>query len=336
MIFPNGQPMILFSKAVLLMAEQTLSPKRARPSLGARIGREIRKNHALYVLILLPLAVLIIFHYVPMHGVQIAFRNYKPARGIYGSEWVGLKYFEKYFSSKQFWPLIRNTLSINLYSLATFPLGLILALLLNYLPSKFCRKTVQMVSYAPHFISTVVMCGMLLQFLDVRTGMINEIVKLLGGKPVNFMGQPAYFYSIYVWSGVWQGLGYSSIIYIAALAGIDPELHEAAIVDGASIVKRIWHVDIPGVLPTVCILLILRCGSLMSIGFEKILLLQNNLNKPISNVIATYTYQIGLNSSGTPQYSYAAAIGMFNNIVNMILLFTVNTVTRRMSGTGLF
>lgn len=325
------------------MAEKNLNAEgvptacaRLRPGLLVRLGRELKRNNALYVLILVPLAVLILFKYVPMHGVQIAFRNYKPARGIYGSEWVGWKYFQKFFSSNQFWPLIRNTLSINLYSLATFPLALILALLLNYLPSKFFRKTVQMVSYAPHFISTVVMCGMLLQFLDVRSGLVNELIKLLGGKAVNFMGTPAYFYSIYVWSDVWQGLGYSSIIYIAALAGVAPDLHEAAIVDGANIWKRIWYVDIPGVLPTFCILLIMRCGSLMSIGFEKILLLQNNINKPISDVIATYTYSIGLNTTSIPQYSYASAIGLFSNVINMVMLCIVNTVSKRLSGNGLF
>ena len=200
----------------------------------------------LYVLVLLPLVILILFRYVPMYGVQIAFRNYKAVHGVNGSEWVGLKYFVKFFTSINCWPLIRNTLSINLYSLATFPLALILSLLLIYIPSHRYRKTVQLVSYAPHFISTVVMCGMLLQFLDVRTGMINEVLKIFGIEPINFMGTPSYFYDIYVWSGVWQSLGYSSIMYIAALAGMSPDLHEAAVGDGANIIQRIWHVDIPG------------------------------------------------------------------------------------------
>ena len=308
---------------------------RRQPNLFARIWAELKKNNALYVLLILPVAVLIIFKYVPMHGVQIAFRNYKPARGIYGSDWVGLKYFSKYFGSMQFWPLIRNTLSINLYSLATFPLSLILALLLNYIPSKGYRKTVQMVSYAPHFISTVVMCGMLLTFLDVRTGMVNEIIKVFGGKSVNFMGTPSYFYSIYIWSGVWQGVGYGSIIYISALSGIPVELHEAAIVDGASILKRIWHVDLPGVLPTVCILLIMRCGDILDVGFEKIMLLQNSLNKPISDVISVYTYNMGINSS-MPQYSYASAIGLFSNVINMLMLILANTIVDKINGNGLF
>ena len=239
-----------------------------RPTFWKRLLWEFKHNHALYVLVLLPLVILILFRYVPMYGVQIAFRNYKAVHGVNGSEWVGLKYFVKFFTSINCWPLIRNTLSINLYSLATFPLALILALLLNYIPSHRYRKTVQLVSYAPHFISTVVMCGMLLQFLDVRTGMINEVLKIL--------------------------------------------------------------------LPTFCILLIMRTGSILNIGYEKILLLQNNLNKPISDVIATYTYQIGLNSSGIPQYSYGAAIGLFSNIINMAILLLVNNITKRLSGNGLF
>ena len=306
-------------------------------TLRERIAREWKEHYALYILMILPMAVLILFKYVPMYGVQIAFRDYKPVRGVTGSAWVGLKYFNKFFSSSMFWPLIRNTLSINLYLLATFPLALILALLLNYLPSRRFAKVVQMVSYAPHFISTVVMVGMLLQFLDPRTGVINILLRALGFSSINFMGQPSYFYSIYVWSDVWQTLGYSSIIYISALSGISPELHEAAVVDGASILQRIWHVDIPGVLPTFCVLLIMRCGTLLSMGFEKILLLQNDLNKPISEVISTYTYAIGLNAAkGSPQYSYGAAIGLFTNVINMILLLTVNKLSKKLSGSGLF
>ena len=222
-------------------------------------------------------------------------------------------------------------------ALPIFPLGLVLALLLNYVPSARFRKTVQMVSYAPHFISTVVMCGMITQFLDARSGLINVLLRYVGVQPRNWMTYPEYFRHIYVWSGVWQGLGYSSIIYIAALSGVSPELHEAAIVDGANIFQRMWNVDIPSVLPTFCILLIMRCGSIMSVGFEKVLLLQNNLNKSASEIISTFTYNIGLNSSGAmPQYSYGAAIGLFTSLVNMALLLLVNTVTKKLSGSGLW
>ena len=301
-------------------------------TLRERIAREWKEHYALYILMILPMAVLILFKYVPMYGVQIAFRDYKPVRGVTGSAWVGLKYFNKFFSSSMFWPLIRNTLSINLYLLATFPLALILALLLNYLPSRRFAKVVQMVSYAPHFISTVVMVGMLLQFLDSRTGVINILLRALGFNSVNFMGQPSCFYSIYVWSDVWQTLGYSSIIYISALSGISPELHEAAVVDGASILQRIWHVDIPGVLPTFCVLLIMRCGTLLSMGFEKILLLQNDLNKPLSEVISTYTYAIGLNAAkGSPQYSYFT--GEYNENGAPVIKRVTSTLLRDGSST---
>ena len=301
-----------------------------------RFRKEIRNNWALYLLVSIPVAYLIIFKYIPMYGVQIAFRSYSPARSISGSQWLGFKHFQTFMTDFNFKQIMRNTILISLYSLCTFPLPIVLALMLNYTRLSGFKKTVQLVSYAPHFISTVVMVGLILQFFDQRSGILNMLINALGGESVYFMAKAEYFRPIYVWSGVWQGVGYSSIIYIAALSGISPELHEAAIVDGANIWKRIWYVDIPGVLPTFCILLIMRCGSLMSIGFEKILLLQNNINKPISDVIATYTYSIGLNTSSIPQYSYASAIGLFSNVINMVMLCIVNTVSKRLSGNGLF
>ncbi len=307
---------------------------RPRHGLGARILMEFRKNYVLYLLCLIPLAFLLIFQYKPMYGIQIAFREYKITRGFSEGKWVWFKYFEKFFKSNDFWPIMRNTLWINFYSLLTFPCSLILALMLNYLPFKRYRKTIQMVSYAPHFISTVVMCGMVLQFLDARTGMINAVLKIFGVTPANWIGKPDYFASIYVWSGVWQGVGYSSIIYIAALAAVSPELHEAAIVDGATILQRIWHIDIPSILPTFCILLIMQCGSLLNTNFEKILLLQNDLNRGVSQTIGTFTYQVGL--TGIPQYSYSTAIGMFSSVVNIIMLLTVNTISNKLTKTGLF
>ncbi len=310
---------------------------KKKQTLWFRIKREVSRNYVLYLLSLVPFAILIIFKYIPMYGIQIAFRDYKVVRGISGSKWVGLKYIYKFFNSPLAMTYIWNTLAISLYELLTFPLSLILALLLTYIPSNRFRKTVQMVSYAPHFISTVVMCGMITQFLDVRSGMINKVLEVFGIKARSWMTYTSAFRHIYVWSGEWQGLGYGSIIYIAALAGVSSELHEAAIVDGANILQRIWHVDIPSVLPTFCVLLILKCGSIMSVGFEKVLLLQNNLNKNVSEIISTYTYNIGLNSSGAmPQYSYGSAIGLFTSFVNMILLFIVNTITRKLSGSGLW
>lgn len=306
-----------------------------KKSLGQKIIQEFRQFGALYLMLLIPVAILIIFKYAPMYGVQIAFRDYKITRSIEESSWVGLKYFEKFFNSYQFKSVLTNTLVINFYSLATFPLSLVFALILHYLSRPGFKKTVQMVSYAPHFISRVVMCSMIIQFLDARSGLINSFLAIFGIQPVNYMSKPEYFYSIYVWSDVWQQLGYNSIIYVAALAGVSPELHEAAIVDGASVVKRIWYIDIPSVMPTFCILLIMRCGQLLNLGYEKILLLQNNLNKDVSQVISTFSYEIGIAAS-KPQYSYAAAIGLFTSVVNMIMLIIVNRITKRLSGSSLW
>lgn len=296
---------------------------------------DLKRDRVLYLLLLIPFTVLILFSYVPMYGVQIAFRDYNILNGIWESPWVGLKHFIRFFKSPVFWPIVRNTLVISFYSLATFPLPVILAILLNYLPSVRFRKTVQMLSYAPHFLSTVVMCGIILQFLDKRSGVINAFLGLFGVEPANYMASAAAFPHIYIWSGVWQGVGYSSIIYIAALEGISPELHEAAIIDGASIFQRIRNIDLPLIMPTVCIMLILACGSIMNVNFEKILLLQNNLNISTSEVIGTYVYKQGF-ASAFPQYSYSSAIGMFSSVVNMILLITVNEITRKLNDSGLW
>lgn len=299
------------------------------------LRRDMYRDRVLYLMILAPLTVLILFSYVPMYGVQIAFRDYNIVKGIWNSPWVGMKNIKKFFSSYMFWRLIKNTLVLSAYSLATFPLSLVLALLLNYMPSQRYKKAIQMVSYAPHFLSTVVMCGMILQFLDQRTGMLNAFLKLFGLPSVSFMAIPEAFPHVYIWSGVWQGVGYGSVIYIATLAGVSPELHEAAIIDGANIWQRIWHVDIPGVLPTFCILLIMRCGSMMNVDFEKILLLQNDLNGKVSEVISTYVYKQSFQNS-FPQYSYSSAIGLFTSLVNLVLLVTVNRVSKWLSGSSLW
>lgn len=300
-----------------------------------RVRNEFSRFGSLYLMLLIPMAILIIFKYFPMYGVQIAFRDYKITRAIEDSAWVGLKYFTKFFNSFQFKSVLKNTLAINFYSLATFPLSLIFALIVHYMSFPKMKKTVQMISYAPHFISRVVMCSMIIQFLDARGGLINAFLELFGVQPTNWMAKPDYFYSIYVWSDVWQEIGYNSIIYVAALAGVSVELHEAAIVDGASILKRIWHIDIPSVLPTFCILLVMRCGQLLNLGYEKVLLLQNNVNKDVSQVISTYSYEIGIAAS-KPQYSYAAAIGLFTALTNLVLLVVVNRLTKKMSGSSLW
>ena len=313
--------------------EKTKKPRKTTLVQGIR--REIYKNWSLYLLVAVPVIYLIIFKYVPMYGVQIAFRRYQPVYGITGSPWVGLEYFEQCMTNYKFWDIIRNTLSISVYSLATFPLSIVLAVLLNYIPFRKFQKTVQLVSYAPHFISTVVMVSMILQFLDTRNGLVNVLVTTLGGEAINFMGRKDLFYHIYVWSGVWQGVGYSSIIYIAALAGVSPELHEAAIMDGATIMKRVWHIDLPSILPTVMIMFIMQCGSVMSVGYEKVYLMQNSMNLEVSEVIDTYVYKQGLTST-MPKYSYSTAVGLFVSIINVILLVTVNTIAKKASGSSLW
>ena len=309
--------------------------KRGAEAWLRQLGRDVRRDRMLYLMILAPLAFLLVFSYAPMYGVQIAFRDYNIIKGIWDSPWVGLKHIRKFFSSYMFWRLMKNTLALSAYSLAVFPLSLVLALLLNYMPNRRYKKTVQMVSYIPHFLSTVVMCGMVLQFLDQRTGMLNAFLGLFGVPAQSFMANLSAFPHVYIWSGVWQGVGYGSVIYIATLAGVSPELHEAAIIDGANIWQRIWHVDIPGVLPTFCILLIMRCGSIMNVDFEKILLLQNDLNGKVSEVISTYVYKQSFQNT-FPQYSYSAAIGLFTSLVNMALLVTVNWASKRLSGSSLW
>lgn len=305
--------------------------KQPRPSLA----KDLKRNWSLYLMVAIPVAYLIIFKYIPMYGVQIAFRDYVPIQGISGSEWVGLKHFQKFISNYQFKTILWNTISISLYQLATFPLPIVLAVLLNYVSREKFKKVVQMVSYAPHFISTVVMVGIIIQFLDARSGAVNMLITALGGTATNFLAYPEYFRHIYVWTGVWQSIGYSSIIYIAALSGVSSELHEAAIIDGANIFKRIWYVDIPTIRPTIVIMLIMQCGSILSVGYEKIYLMQNSLNLSQSEIISTYVYKQGIASS-LPQYSYSTAIGLFVSVVNVILLIAVNQITKKLGDTSLF
>lgn len=276
----------------------------------------------------------LVFHYAPMYGVQIAFKKFSAVRGIVGSPWRGLYYFQQFFDSYLFGELIGNTLGLSLYSLAVgFPTPILLALMMNELRSERVKRVVQTITYAPHFISMVVMCSMIILFLSPSSGVLNRIIELLGGQSVYFMGKPEYFKTIYVLSGVWQNTGWSSIIYMAALSGIDPQLHEAATIDGASRLQRVWHINLPGILPTAVILLIMNCGSLMSIGFEKAFLLMNDLNRASAEIISTFVYQRGLIDRN---YSSAAAIGLFNSAINLVLLLGVNAIARRVSDTSLW
>ncbi|SDW07158.1 sugar ABC transporter permease [Paenibacillus sp. PDC88] len=296
--------------------------------------RSWTRNWELYLLFLPVLAYFIIFHYIPMYGVQIAFKDFIANKGIMGSPWVGFEHFERFFDSFYFWRIIKNTLGIGIYELVVgFPIPIILALMIHELRTGKFRKFVQTVTYMPHFLSTIVMVGMIMMFLSPASGLINVVITLFGGEPISFMTEPGWFKSIYVWSGVWQTMGWSSIIYIAALAGIDPQLHEAARVDGASRLRRIWHINLPGIAPTIIVLLILNMGSILGVGFEKVFLMQNDLNMESSDVISTNVYRSGILGA---QYSFSAAVGLFNSVVNFIMLLTVNRIARKVSSSSLW
>lgn len=300
------------------------------------LWRRMRIRWQLFLFILLPIVYLLIFAYYPMYGVQIAFRNYIPSLGYLGSEWVGLEHFRKFFASFQFGRVLTNTLRISLYSLAvSFPLSIVFALMLNTVRHLRFKKFIQTITYVPHFISVVVLVGLMLQILSPVTGLYGNLYRLLVGDayPVDILGKPNAFIHLYVWSGIWQGLGWSTIIYIAALSGVDPELHEAAQIDGASRLQRVLHIDLPSILPTASIMLILNAGGLMNVGFEKVYLMQNNLNLIYSEVIATYVYKVGMTAGGG-QFSYAAAIGLFNSVINCTLLIIVNSLSARFGGEG--
>jgi putative aldouronate transport system permease protein len=294
----------------------------------------IIKNWELYLFIAPALLYFLIFCYGPMYGIQIAFKNFIPTKGITGSPWVGFDHFVRFFHSYYFWDLIWNTLSISLYSLAVgFPIPIILALAFNEIRNGYFKKLAQTVTYAPHFISMVVMAGMIITFLSPSTGIVTNIIEGLGFHSPEFLTDPRWFKTMYVFSDVWQSAGWGTIIYLAALSGVDPGLHEAAIIDGASRFQRVRHINIPTLVPTMTILLILSMGSLLGVGFEKILLLQNPLNMTASDVISTFVYRSGLVSA---QYSFSTAIGLFNSVINAVLLIVVNQVVRRISDNSLW
>lgn len=297
-------------------------------------ARRMRENMDLWFFVLPGMIITLVFSYVPLYGLQIAFRRYSPKRGIWESTWVGLQYFTRYFNGPYFWSTLSNTFLLSVYSLAAgFPIPIILALLLNAFRHKRYRKVIQTVTYAPNFISTVVMAGMLLLFLSPTSGLVNKLIGSFGVQPINFMAQKSMWRHIYVWSGVWQNTGWNSVIYFAALAGVSPELHEAAIVDGATKWQRIRYIDFPAIIPTATILLILNCGSILSVGFEKAYLLQNDLNLSVSEIISTYTYKVGLIQN---DLSYSTAIGLCNSVVNAVLLIIVNWVSDKLSGNSLW
>ncbi|KQX68990.1 MULTISPECIES: ABC transporter permease [unclassified Paenibacillus] len=296
--------------------------------------RMVKKNWQLYLIILPSLVYLIIFKYVPMAGVQIAFKNYMVTKGIWGSDWIGFKHFVDFFHLPIFWRVIKNTSLLSLYSLLIgFPAPIILALALNELRNGIFKRAVQLVTFAPYFISTVIMVSIIMLFLSPQLGFVHLLADKFGFPAENIMSKPEYFKTVYVLSDVWQFTGYASVIYIAALAGVDPHLYEAAKVDGASRFQRMIHIDLPSLMPTAVILLILNAGQIMNVGFEKVYLMQNAINVGASEVISTYVYKMGLVGAN---FSFSAAVGLFNSIVNLLLLIVVNYVARKNSETSLW
>lgn len=300
------------------------------------LNKVIFQSYQLYLFLLPAILLLIVFNYMPMYGILIAFKDFKPAAGIMESSWAGFKYFERFFSMPMFSVILKNTLVLSFYSLlAGFPLPILLALTLNSTPNAKMKKIVQTVTYAPHFISVVIIVGMLNIFFSPSTGIIGNILNMLGLMDGNIevLMSAGSFPHLYVWSGVWQSIGWNSIIYLSALSGVDPSLHEAAIVDGATKFQRVLRIDLPSILPTIVILLILNSGSIMNIGFEKAFLMQNAFNLSSSEVINTYVYKIGIKEA---QYSLSAAIGLFNSMVNFIMIIAVNQISKRLGQDSLW
>src|SRR5215216_444559 len=307
-------------------------PKRT--SQWYRAQKSFRRHWQLYLVMLPALLYFLVFRYIPIANSVLAFKDYNVVQGIWGSPWAGFKYFELFFGNPVFWTLIRNTLGISLYSLVVgFPIPIILAICLNEIRDGFFRRFTQLVTYVPYFISTVIVVSMLMLLLSPQLGAVNLMLEGLGQKPINFLAVPGLFAGIFAWSGAWQFSGYAAVIYLAALSGIDPQLHDAAKVDGASRLQKIRHVDLPGIMPVILVILILNVGSLLSVSFEKVFLMQNPLNLATSEVISTYVYKIGLLNAN---YSFATAVGLFNSVIGMILLLLVNAFAKRVANTSLW
>jgi multiple sugar transport system permease protein/putative aldouronate transport system permease protein len=302
------------------------------------IRRRLRNSWGLYLLSLIPMVYVLVFNYVPMYGVFMAFVKYSPSRGIFGSQWVGFYNFERFFSSPNFLNILRNTLGLNLYGLiAGFPFPIIMAICVNHFILRRFTKVIQTLTFAPYFLSSVVLVGLVVQVLGMDSGGINILLSTLGKKQINFMGNASYFPHIYVWSGIWQGMGYSAVIYISALAAVDPTYHEAAVIDGANLWQRVWHIDLTTIRPIIVIMLILSMGGLLGSNFEKAYLLQNPLNITASEVIATYVYKVGIGGiGGVPDYSFGTAIGLFQNVVGVVMTLLVNKIANWITGEGMF
>lgn len=317
----------------MMDARQTASISLQRRKTWKHRFKRVLSSWQLYALLLPGIAYLFVFDYIPMYGVQIAFKDFRGSLGIWDSPWVGMEHFIRFIKFPKFWAYLRNTFLISLYSISTFPIGVIFALMLNELRNQKFKKTVQLLTYAPHFISIVVVCGMVILFFNKSYGIVNAGLEALGLERIDFLTEPRYFRTLYVWSGVWQSLGWSTIIYLAALAGVSSEHVEAAYIDGASRFQIVRYINIPTIMPTISILFILNFGGVLSVGFEKIFLLQNALNLSVSQVISTYIYEVGLISA---QYSYSSAIGLFNTVINLTFLIVVNFVVSRVTETSLW
>ena len=313
------------------------SAQKRRGALASFVAqRRILRNWHLYVMLIPVIAYYAMFCYAPMYGVTLAFKDYKVRQGIMGSPWASpwYEYFERFFTSPFFERVLTNTIVISLESLLLgFPVPILLALCINEVRSDRYKKMVQNITYAPHFLSTVVLVGLIRSFCNSDYGIVNIIIRSFGGEGYNWMQKASLFRPLYIGSAIWQNAGWDSIIYIAALAGVDPQLHESAMMDGANRLQRIWHINLPGILPTVVILLILNSGHIMNVGFEKVFLMQNDLNLSTSDVISTYAYRIGIE---TAQYSLSTAISLFNSIINCVMLVLVNTAARHMNETSLW
>ncbi len=300
------------------------APKKASPN-GKTLGRRVVENWQLYLMLVIPVVITIIYKYIPMYGIQIAFRDYKAAQGFFGSKWVGWEWFERFFSNRNFGRMIENTIKLSVYGLLwSFPVPIILALAINQIRFKRYKRVVQTVLYAPHFIAIMVVCGMIRIFLSPNGGLINILFN--SANPVDFLTEPGAFRTIYIASGIWQDAGWGTIIYLATLSAVDPGLYEAAKIDGASMWQRIRVIDIPELIPMIVLQLIMAASGIMSVGFEKVFLLQTELNKATSDVIAVYVYQQGIEKQ---QFSLSTAVGLFNTVINVILLIVVNKIAKK-------
>ena len=321
------------------MLKSTKTPTRLtpiKPGTWAYAAKRLRESWPWYLMLVPAVIYLFIFDYIPMYGLLMAFEKYKATKGIMGSPFVGFKHFERYFTYPFFWKMVRNTLSITTLSLCTFPCSIIFALFLNEVTQTKFKKFAQMISYMPHFLSEVVVVSLVLLLLDLNNGPVNNVIEMLGGDRYYFMGDPDIFPMIYVAQSLWQGLGWGAILYISALSAVPTEQIEAARIDGASRFQIMWHINLPTILPTIMITFVMRIGSLLSLGYTRLLLFANPLNAEVINTISMYVYSVGLGSGGYSDYSYATAIGLVNSLVNLSLLMIFNKISKKLTEVSLF